>query len=403
MIKFSVLLPTRDRLRYLKYAIETVRRQNYDNWEIIISDNCSEQDITGYAQSLNEPRITCYRTEKFIPVTDNWNNVLEKSTGDYVIMLGDDDCLMKGYFTTLNQLIEEYSNPDLIHTNAFMYAYPGAIPKYPNGFLQIWSYDIYNSDKPYLLDKKRAIKLVQKTLDFRVGFGWNMQFSLVSRSLINELKKSGPFYQSPYPDYYATNLIFVKTKQILICPYPMVAIGITPKSFGGFYFSDQEQKGIDLLKNMVPKNFQNLQDIVLPGEQHNTSWLFAVETIKRNIGAEYPDLCVNYRRYRFIQIFYLYKRYYMDKQVEKSQILELRELMNWSEKLYSTGLWFIFKMIELLKYNHDAMAVKFQSIIGQYPLHTTKLLLCENNHKNILEVFEKESEKIGGSLSQERS
>ena len=77
-MKFSVLLPTRNRLELLKYAIETVRRQDYDNWEIIISDNYSEEDIAGYIQSLKEPRIKYYRTDSFVPVTDNWNNALEK-------------------------------------------------------------------------------------------------------------------------------------------------------------------------------------------------------------------------------------------------------------------------------------------------------------------------------------
>lgn len=41
-IKFSVLIPTRDRLDLLKEAIDSVRNQSYHNWELIVSDNCSE-------------------------------------------------------------------------------------------------------------------------------------------------------------------------------------------------------------------------------------------------------------------------------------------------------------------------------------------------------------------------
>ena len=100
-MKFSVLLPTHNRRDLLARAIETVRCQDYDDWEIIVSDNFSDEDITGYVQSLGEPRIKYFRTEGFVPVTDNWNNALDKCDGDYVIMLGDDDCLMKCYFSTL--------------------------------------------------------------------------------------------------------------------------------------------------------------------------------------------------------------------------------------------------------------------------------------------------------------
>jgi len=38
-MKFSVLIPTRNHLDLLSYAIETVRRQDYSDWEIIVSDN----------------------------------------------------------------------------------------------------------------------------------------------------------------------------------------------------------------------------------------------------------------------------------------------------------------------------------------------------------------------------
>ena len=47
-MKFSVLLPTRNRLKYLKYAVDSVLAQDYVNWEIIISDNDSEEDIFSY-------------------------------------------------------------------------------------------------------------------------------------------------------------------------------------------------------------------------------------------------------------------------------------------------------------------------------------------------------------------
>ena len=138
-MKFSVLLPTRNRLDLLSRAIETVRRQDYDDWEIIVSDNYSEENIADYILSLGDERIKYFRTDSFIPVTDNWNNAIEKSDGDYVIMLGDDDGLMTGYFSTLIGLIEKFNSPDFIYTNAFLYAYPGVLAGAPEGFLKTYS------------------------------------------------------------------------------------------------------------------------------------------------------------------------------------------------------------------------------------------------------------------------
>jgi len=44
-MKFSVLIPTHDRLDLLRYAVESVIRQDYDDWELAISDNDSKEDV----------------------------------------------------------------------------------------------------------------------------------------------------------------------------------------------------------------------------------------------------------------------------------------------------------------------------------------------------------------------
>ena len=55
--KFSVLLPTRDRLELAKDAIETVRRQSFSDWELIVADNCSCDNVPEYVASLSDPRM----------------------------------------------------------------------------------------------------------------------------------------------------------------------------------------------------------------------------------------------------------------------------------------------------------------------------------------------------------
>jgi hypothetical protein len=67
-MKISVLLPTRNRLDYLRFAIESVRRQQDEDWEIVVSDNCSDDNVGGYVASLGDPRIVFSRFDH--PVTD---------------------------------------------------------------------------------------------------------------------------------------------------------------------------------------------------------------------------------------------------------------------------------------------------------------------------------------------
>ena len=334
-MKFSVLLPTRNRLELLKYAVESVRRQDYSDWEIIISDNFSEQDVEGYVRSLGDPRIKYFRTASFVPVTDNWNNALDKSSGDYVTMLGDDDCLMKGYFSTIKKLVHQYDNPDFIYHSAFLYSYPKVLPNFPDGFLEPYGYADFlrTADEPYLLPEKEAQRLVRQSLNFRVAFGYNMQFAVVNSKFIGSLRDKGSFFQSPYPDYYAMNVMFLKAERILVFPKPVVAIGVSPKSFGFHYFNDAEQSGSQFLKNIPNETLvDRLKNVVLPGAIYNNSWLYALETVDINYGNDI-NFRVNYCRYRFLQALHVAEKACADEQLAKPDLEIIWGRLNPWEKL----------------------------------------------------------------------
>lgn len=390
-MKFSVLLPTRNRLNLLAYAIETVIRQDYSDWEIIISDNCSEEDIENYIVSLNDLRIKYYCTEEFIPVTENWNNALAKSDGDYVIMLGDDDCLMQGYFSKLKKIIEDYDSPDLIYTSALLYAYPGVIPGYSDGFLRSYGHSkIFRSaQEPFFLEKSEAVTLVNYSVDFRMRFDYNMQFSLVSRKLIQDMQIYGAFYQSPYPDYYSSNALLLKAKRILVVSDPLVVIGISPKSFGFYYFNNLESVGNEFLKNVPDHDMAlRLQKIILPGTDMNTSWLFSMETLVQNVGKE-MSIRVNYSRYRLLQICGAYAGLVLNRQAAKSVISSLKSKVTIREQiLYCVPLSFIAALSLMIpKRYHISIASRIVRITGSHLQYIHPEI--QGKYTTILDVFEK--------------
>lgn len=306
-MKFSVLLPTRNRLQYLRYAITSVLEQDYNDWEIIVSDNCSEEDIEGYIKSLNESRIKYQRTAYFVSVTDNWNNAIDMHTGDYIIMLGDDDCLLKGYFTTCLKLLQTHDFPEMLYSSAYIYMYPSVLEQYPNGKLETLENASFllKKELPYLLDHPQRIALVKKTLRFNMMFTFNAQFSLLSSGLVRRLKtKYGPFYQSPYPDFYSTIAVLLQADKVLAVPSRLVIIGVSPKSFGFYYFNYREKEGKEMLNHFPEKDLLlKLDKILLPGSDMNTSWMFSMEYVKTNFEKEY-NLSINYKKYRFLQVVY---------------------------------------------------------------------------------------------------
>jgi len=391
-LKFSVLLPTRNRLELLRFAVETVRRQDYDDWEIIISDNDSEQDIKEFSDSLGDPRIKYFRTKRFLPVTENWNHALEKCSGDYVVMLGDDDGLLQGYFKTAKQLIEKFSTPDFIYTSAYLFAYPGVFPDSPDGFLRDYGYASFfrGGKEAHWLDKNSAIKLVERSMNFKVCFGYNMQYFIINKRFINSLMSAGPFFQSPYPDYYAANVLFLKAEKILVFPKPSVTIGISPKSFGFFYFNDQDKIVTDFLNSFPEQNIlKQLREILLPGTDMNTSWLIAMETIKNNF-VPAGKIKLNYSRYRFLQTVHTYRNNYNKKTPgTKKQLTELKNQLSIKEKLlFLMPLSAYYNVIRLMPNLSSNILIKhLVNRIASHPPGNLKKVDVQCS--NVLEVFKK--------------
>ena len=396
-MKFSVLLPTRNRLELLRYAIESVRRQADDDWEIVVSDNASEEDIEGYVRSLGDPRIRYVRTTAFVPVTENWTNALRHSTGDYVVMLGDDDCLLKGFFRRMRAIIGKFGEPDLVYTNALLYAYPGVLPGHRDGALETYGHAPFfkRGREPFVLDPAVARDLARQSMNFKMLFTYNMQHSVISRRLIDALAPQGPFFQSPYPDFYATNVAFLTARKTVINPVPSVAIGISPKSFGFYYFNDQEKKGVEFLKNLPDaETTRRLAHVILPGAADRTAWLVAMETVNTNYGGRFA-LSVGYDRYRYLQILHVWGRWIAgwrrrDPRLPayRAELDELAGKLTGRERLYLRALRVTSLLATIIPRGlRRSLAKRATAFIGKTP--QLKLRVPTVRHENILEVFER--------------
>ena len=385
MTRFSILVPTRNRLELLGYAIETVRKQDFQDWEIIVSDNASEQDVRSYVESLRDDRITFLRTEAFVSVTENWNRALEKSVGDYVIMLGDDDGLFKGSLKELNRLIRDFSNPDFVYTDAVQFAYPNVFPHEPKGFF-LWGYAPFFSARdstPFWLRQTEAKELVRVSCDMRLACMYNMQHIVISRGMVKALSEYGRFFQSPYPDYYATNALFLKARRILMNPVPLTIIGISPKSFGYFYVNRKEGEGNSFLNNPLEPDIRNrLSDVLLPGSALYTSWLAAMETLKKNFGSV-ERISVNYRRYRMIQILAAHEA---GDETIASVLPHLTVLERMAYRVFRAGMGFLQNILDGPEW------VELCRSLHRYwdpnPEYDSFKTIC--SHRTILELFEHE-------------
>jgi glycosyltransferase involved in cell wall biosynthesis len=91
--KVTIAIPTLNRVAYLRLALESALGQTYDNLEVIVSNNASTDDTATYLSSCTDPRLRVLHQTNLLPMTENWNACLAAATGEYFLLLSDDDIL----------------------------------------------------------------------------------------------------------------------------------------------------------------------------------------------------------------------------------------------------------------------------------------------------------------------
>jgi glycosyltransferase involved in cell wall biosynthesis len=90
----SISLPTRNRLDAIQRCVARIKAQTHENWELIISDNASDEaGKADYLRTLanSDPRIRVFIHDRNIGLHANWSHGIEKSSADYYIACSDDD------------------------------------------------------------------------------------------------------------------------------------------------------------------------------------------------------------------------------------------------------------------------------------------------------------------------
>ena len=99
-VRFSVCIPVWNEREWLGGAIESVLAQGHQDWELIIGDNSSSEDLYGVAARYEDERIRYHRWDTHTDLYENFNRTALLSHFEWVqILCADDrlkpDCLAK--------------------------------------------------------------------------------------------------------------------------------------------------------------------------------------------------------------------------------------------------------------------------------------------------------------------
>jgi len=103
----SVCMPVYNTERYLSEAIQGVLSQTYDNFELVICDNCSTDSSPAIARGFSsDPRVRFIPNQWNIGFAGNLQKVTSLARGELVIVHCSDDTMLPEALTTYVQTIE---------------------------------------------------------------------------------------------------------------------------------------------------------------------------------------------------------------------------------------------------------------------------------------------------------
>lgn len=87
----SIVMPTWNCARFIGESIESVRRQSYRNWELLVVDDCSADNTEKVVMSFGDSRIRYIRNAVNSGAAVSRNRALKEARGRWIAFLDSDD------------------------------------------------------------------------------------------------------------------------------------------------------------------------------------------------------------------------------------------------------------------------------------------------------------------------
>lgn len=105
---FSIVIPTRNRPYYLRQAIQSALWQNFDDVEVLVSDNFNGSETQDVIREFSsQKKFRSVRTSSELNMPAHWEWATKQATGKYVLVLPDRKLLCQGALKTIFRTIKK--------------------------------------------------------------------------------------------------------------------------------------------------------------------------------------------------------------------------------------------------------------------------------------------------------
>jgi glycosyltransferase involved in cell wall biosynthesis len=224
--RFSVVIPTRDRLDTLVHALATCLDQEFDDYEVLVCDNAASRTADGVVGSFESDRLRYKRTPRPLAMTDSWEFGVSEARGEYIFVVGDDDGLMPYALRELDGLITRLGSK-AVRWEAAFYTWPDVALAGQGDYLRL---PLGRHLATVDADPTIAAVIRFEAPYVRLPTFYN---AAIHRSVVEELRRRvGRVFLSRFPDVYSGFAVARVTGQYTSVGVPMSVAGLSSHSTG---------------------------------------------------------------------------------------------------------------------------------------------------------------------------
>ncbi len=246
--KLLIVIPTRNRADFAVRAIKSVLEQEGCSFEIIVSDNSTEEaevcKLSTFCEQLNDNRLNYIKPPKPLPMTEHWDwamhQALELSQFSHIGYLSDRTLFLKSRLQSLEKILIKYS--DKVVSYRF--------DKLKDIDSPILLFQPLQTGKVFEVKSTLILKFYADVE--RIEVVPKMLNCIVPRTIIAAVKeKTGSYFSSVSPDYnFAFNCLDI-VDSILFYDSPLLLSYGRDRSNGKNMLEGTFQKdSLDFIKNM---------------------------------------------------------------------------------------------------------------------------------------------------------
>ncbi len=225
----SIVIATKNRAQYCLQAIHANLSALDNSCELIVQDNSSSNELEQAVQEISDSRLHYFFHPASLSFVDNFNLAVERSSGEYICIMGDDDTVSPDILTIV-QWMKRGNIDSLCTVKNVDYIWPNeAIERYRTGELTIPQFN----GKLVNIDTKATLKQLMKdgVISYQKYGLPRIYHGIVKRECLDRIREiAGHYFGGLTPDMYSTIALSCVVKSHFVLDYPFSIAGACPAS-----------------------------------------------------------------------------------------------------------------------------------------------------------------------------